>query len=185
METKNIKDAVAFLKERMETFKPEIEHNIEQCRSYISKAEKKIEEIKSVRDAEWVVVHILRHAENHARTILDDVAALTRCYRAAEKIIDREIENLNHELLESELKRIRSGKVNKDNMVCDILETCVAEDGGYIPVIIIEGEKGYNKTDWNWGKDLNKARYLAAERNREAGISLETAEAIKIYSIFG
>jgi len=60
-------------------------------------------------------------------------------------------------------------------MVMQILETEIAEDGGYIPCIAVEGERGYYRTDWNWGKDKEQAQKFCDERNELAGISKEEA----------
>jgi hypothetical protein len=50
-----------------------------------------------------------------------------------------------------------------------ILET--EYDNGYIPCIVTENEPGFNKTDWNWGTDLELARKIANEKNKKMGIT--------------
>lgn len=59
-----------------------------------------------------------------------------------------------------------------------ILETVKDNDGGYIPCIVKEGEKGYFKTDWNWGKDIKIAEECANKKNETMGI--DKTEAIKL-----
>lgn len=61
-----------------------------------------------------------------------------------------------------------------NRMVYMILET-VRDENGYIPCIAIEGESGYYKTDWNWGKDLEQAKKFADERNAKLGINPKEA----------
>ncbi len=58
-----------------------------------------------------------------------------------------------------------------------ILETVYDEDG-YIPCFVREGESGYSRSYYNYGKDLNEARKLAQERNESMGIDAKTAEQI-------
>jgi len=52
------------------------------------------------------------------------------------------------------------------------------KDGGYIPCIAVQGEKGYYKTDWNWGTDLVIANQIADEKNAVLGFT--PLEAFKI-----
>lgn len=56
-----------------------------------------------------------------------------------------------------------------------ILQTVVNEKGEYIPCIAKEGERGYYKTDWAWGKDLAIAEQYAVEKNKAMGLSKEDA----------
>lgn len=88
--------------------------------------------------------------------------------------------NINRDKLSDELARIRSGKTNSDTLVYYVLQS------NSDVVIVKEGHKGYNKTDWNWGNvPYNEACKLAEEKNTAMGISPETAEAIVIFSMFG
>jgi len=52
-----------------------------------------------------------------------------------------------------------------------ILETQRTSDGRLIPLIAIEGERGYHLTDWSWTSDADVARGLAQEKNLMMGIS--------------
>ena len=72
-----------------------------------------------------------------------------------------------------------------------ILETEYDAKGGYIPVLVVEGEAGYHpmrgrgepfQQPWFWGHDLNKAKELAVAANARLGISAADAEAILISS---
>ncbi len=54
-----------------------------------------------------------------------------------------------------------------DQRICyAIPETVINEKGEYIPCIVKEGESGYFKTDWSWGKDLKLAQQCADEKNK-------------------
>lgn len=50
-------------------------------------------------------------------------------------------------------------------------ETVRDTDGGYIPCIAVEGEKGYYRTDWNWGTDKDLAQKICDEKNANLGIT--------------
>lgn len=65
-----------------------------------------------------------------------------------------------------------------------IMDAVRAEDGGYIPCIAIEGEKGYYKTDWNWGPDKEQAQAWADERNEILGIDRREATRIQSRTMF-
>ena len=88
--------------------------------------------------------------------------------------------NINRDKLSEELARIRSGKINPDTSIYYVLQS-----NGDV-VIVKEGHKGYNKTDWNWANvTYDEACKLADEKNAAMGISPETVEAIVIFSMFG
>ena len=61
-----------------------------------------------------------------------------------------------------------------------IQPTVKSNDGQYIPCIAKEGETGYYKTDWKWGKDIDVAEKLAEEKNTAMGISPEESMRIVI-----
>ncbi len=46
------------------------------------------------------------------------------------------------------------------------------------PCIAKEGESGYHRTDWNWGKDVDAAQKLCDKRNERAGLAPADVEAI-------
>jgi len=50
-----------------------------------------------------------------------------------------------------------------------ILQTVKNKNGEYIPCIAVENEKGYNLTDWAWGKDFQIAENIASEKNQKMG----------------
>ena len=54
------------------------------------------------------------------------------------------------------------------------------EKRGYQVGIAVEGERGYNVTDWYWGHDYKVACELADERNAKMGLTKEQAEDIII-----
>jgi hypothetical protein len=58
------------------------------------------------------------------------------------------------------------------------------EQGEFIPVIVKEGEKGYFKTNWNWGKDLAIAEECAKEKNERLGLSNEEVQKLVCQSMF-
>jgi len=57
------------------------------------------------------------------------------------------------------------------------------EQGNYIPCIAVEGESGYYKTTWTWGKDFNLAEQIANEKNQAMGLSLKEAYKIVFSSM--
>lgn len=65
-----------------------------------------------------------------------------------------------------------------------IMETERAKDGGYIPCIAVEGEKGFYRTDWNWGDDKEQARKWCDERNEIMGITPREAAIIQFRTMF-
>ena len=60
-------------------------------------------------------------------------------------------------------------------MVYFINELERAEDWRYIPCIAVEGEKGYYRTDWNWGTDIELANRIADEKNEALGFTPKEA----------
>ena len=56
----------------------------------------------------------------------------------------------------------------------------IANDKGeFIPCIAVEGETGYHKTNWTWGKDFDQARKIASDMNEKMGITkLEAAKIV-------
>lgn len=61
-----------------------------------------------------------------------------------------------------------------------VMETVTDENGNYIPCIAVEGERGYHKTDWQWGKDLELASACADDMNEKMGISKRDAMMIQL-----
>lgn len=56
-----------------------------------------------------------------------------------------------------------------------VMETQVNDKGEYNALIAVEGEQGYHKTDWYWGKDFALAEQCADEKNAEGGMSKDDA----------
>lgn len=59
-----------------------------------------------------------------------------------------------------------------------IQETVRNNKREFIPCIAVEGELGYNLTDWNWGTDREIAEECAKDKNNLLGISEEDASKI-------
>ena len=68
-------------------------------------------------------------------------------------------------------------------MVYFIMETVVDENGNYIPCIAVEGERGYHKTNWQWGTDLETAEGCADELNKRMGYSKKESLLIQLGSM--
>jgi len=66
-----------------------------------------------------------------------------------------------------------------------INQTVVNEKGEYIPCIAKEGETGYYKTDWAWGRDLKVAEQIADEKNEGMGLTKKEAMTIVLRSMRG
>ncbi len=65
-----------------------------------------------------------------------------------------------------------------------VQDTAKDEEGNYIPCVAIEGQKGYNLTDWEWGKDFKLAEKCAKQLNEEMGISDNEAMEIVLSTMF-
>lgn len=74
--------------------------------------------------------------------------------------------------------------MTEKKMVFFIMETERTNDGQYIPCIAVEGEKGYNKTDWAWSNDKELAQKLCDKRNADMGISRREAAIIQFRTMF-
>jgi len=53
-----------------------------------------------------------------------------------------------------------------------------------VPVIVKEGVKGYFKTDWQWGKDLEIAEKCAKDKNEMLGLTQQEVDELIIQSMF-
>ena len=69
-------------------------------------------------------------------------------------------------------------------MVFTVLQTVTSDKGEFIPCIVKEGEKGYYKTDWEWGTDFEIATQIANERNESMGYTPEEVNKIILRSMF-
>lgn len=90
---------------------------------------------------------------------------------------------MNNEVFKTELGRIRNNP-DRGNIATVILDSEKTESKEYIPCLVIEGEKGYHRTDWHWGTDKAIARECANERNAVMELSEETVQAIIFASMF-
>ena len=66
-----------------------------------------------------------------------------------------------------------------------ILETVRNDAGEFIPCIAVEGENGYHKTDWTWGKDFDTAQEIADQKNESLGLSKQEAFLIILSTMKG
>ena len=66
-----------------------------------------------------------------------------------------------------------------------ILETVKADDGQFIPCIAKRGEKGFYRSDWKWGTDLEQARRLANEYNAKLGMTPREAALLQASTMGG
>ncbi|MCK5607621.1 hypothetical protein KAR91_37400 [Candidatus Pacearchaeota archaeon] len=58
-------------------------------------------------------------------------------------------------------------------------EAIANDNGEFIACIAKEGETGYHKTDWTWGKDFEQAQGIADDMNEKMGITrLEAAKIV-------
>lgn len=64
-----------------------------------------------------------------------------------------------------------------------IMESVKNSEGELIPCIATENESGYHRTDWLWGKDIDKAEEIADMKNLAMGISRKEAARIVLSSM--
>lgn len=69
---------------------------------------------------------------------------------------------------------------NNARKVYFVNEAITDENNELIVCIAIEGETGYYKTDWTWGKDFNLAQKLCDEKNIALGITPREAALIQL-----
>jgi len=70
-----------------------------------------------------------------------------------------------------------------DRAVYFIMETERDQDGNFIPCIAKEGELGFYRTNWQWGKDKKLAQECADDMNKKMGISKKEAMIIQLRSM--
>jgi len=81
----------------------------------------------------------------------------------------------------------------KGRRYCFTILESQKDENGYIPSLVIEGEKGHRPmtgnglcaAPWYWGKTLKEAEAVADAKNEELGISKEEAFKIVGRSMFG
>lgn len=61
-----------------------------------------------------------------------------------------------------------------------VMQTVTDDNGNYIACIAVEGEKGYYKTDWEWGNDWEIANQIADDRNANLGYTKKDAMLIQL-----
>lgn len=64
-----------------------------------------------------------------------------------------------------------------------VIESQQNEEGEFYALIAVEGESGYYKTTWLWGKDIDKAEEVARFKNKAMGISRKEANLIVLSSM--
>ena len=57
------------------------------------------------------------------------------------------------------------------------------DQDGFIPCIVVEGERGYYRTDWRWNVTFELAEHMAWERNLKMGTSRDQALRIVLQSM--
>jgi hypothetical protein len=81
------------------------------------------------------------------------------------------------------MRRGTDGKDAGRRMAYLILEDVRAKDGGYVPCLAREGEKGYYLTNWNYGLDKIIAEKCIDTLNRRMGLSEEDVTTIVLSSM--
>lgn len=67
-------------------------------------------------------------------------------------------------------------ETNKNRVVYFMQRTVTDKrTGQYVPCIAVEGERGYHRTDWQWGHDYEQAEKWCEERNMHMGITPQEA----------
>ena len=66
---------------------------------------------------------------------------------------------------------MKTGKDSNNRRAYDVLQTLTDWKGRYIPIICIEGEKGYYKTDWHWSNDFELAKKIVNDKNLALGLT--------------
>lgn len=64
-----------------------------------------------------------------------------------------------------------------------IQPTVTDENGNYIPCIAVENERGFYRTNWEWGNDIEQAQRIADMMNDKLGITRADANRIVISSM--
>ena len=64
-----------------------------------------------------------------------------------------------------------------------IMETLTDNNGNYIPCIAVENVRGFYRTDWEWGNDLDIAQQIVDDRNEKLGLSKKEAMIIQLSSM--
>lgn len=82
------------------------------------------------------------------------------------------------EAAKAAIKKAEEGIKSQKRMVIFVMETQMNDKGEYIALIAVEGERGFYKTDWYWGKDFKVAQAIADERNARLGLSKKESAAI-------
>lgn len=70
---------------------------------------------------------------------------------------------------------MKTGRDSNNRRAYDVLQTLTNEKGEYTPIICVEGEKGYYKTDWAWGTDFEFAHKIADKKNSALGLTKKDA----------
>lgn len=65
-----------------------------------------------------------------------------------------------------------------------VMPTIVDENGEFIVCVAVQGIKGYWRTDWHWGTDLNIAEKCAEDKNTRLELTEKDAAQIVCSSMF-
>lgn len=79
--------------------------------------------------------------------------------------------------------RIIQGTPHLCYVILETERTAETADGEFIPCVVEEGTIGYYKTNWVWGKDLERAKKIADDMNEKLGISKNEAHWIVAQSM--
>jgi hypothetical protein len=79
--------------------------------------------------------------------------------------------------------RQKGFEMNQSRRCYFIQHTVKDSEGNFIPCIAIEGEKGFYKTDWEWGNDYQLAQDIADEMNEKMGINKHDSSLIVLSSM--
>lgn len=69
-------------------------------------------------------------------------------------------------------------KMTEQRRVYFLMDSQRDENGELIVCIAVEGERGYYKTDWRWGKDIDQAEEIARKKNELMGVSDKEAHKV-------
>lgn len=82
--------------------------------------------------------------------------------------------------MEEKTKQSLDRHIRAKRSVYFLMQTETDDEGNYIPCIAVEGERGFYRTDWTWGKDWEFANEICDEMNEKLGISKQEAMKIQL-----
>jgi hypothetical protein len=111
--------------------------------------------------------------------------AIKKVQIAIDKLIDLQNQTLINDgsLKMDALTKAIINKAIRVRRIAFIILPNIKKNGEFIPCMVREGESGYYKTDWTWGKDLALAERLARERNERAGLTQIDVDEVVLSSL--